>query len=117
MVVRIVATVCWIGIGGIGVHMMRSPGFYEQWAAAPYQGVGPLSSLIDFGQGIVQSLGGIDTGRVMTIMGSFMIVGTWIKLVKPKKTEDVTGRQECARSEDKILLGEVPEEPVYEIRV
>jgi hypothetical protein len=115
MVVRVFATVCWIGIAGIGVHMMREPSVYEQWASVAYEGDGSFQPVIEFSKSLVESLGGINTGRVLTIMGSFMIVGTWIKQVKRKKESTITGRQEFARGDEKILLGDAPEDPVYEI--
>lgn len=117
MILRTLASLVWVSVALIGVHMMSTPGPYESWAEE-HRSDGSLSGItVDFGASTVGSLGGIDTGRVLTVLGSFMIAGTWIPSIKRKRDETLIDNHQYAREDEKILLGEVHEDPVYEYRV
>jgi hypothetical protein len=117
MILRTLATLLWVSVALVGVHMMSAPVVYEQWADAHTTDHSFIGAFVDFGASTLGSLGGTHTGRVLTILGSFMIAGTWIPSIKRRKDETLIDNHQYARDEEKILKGELHEDPVYEFRV
>ncbi len=117
MIVRVFATLCLVGIAGVGVHMMSAPSFYDHWAAVDHRDSGKSRVFTDFAQSVVHTLGGINSGRVLTVMSSFLIAGVWIPQLKKKNTDTIHSPQTIARGDEKILLGEITEEPAYEYKI
>lgn len=117
MILRTLATLLWVSVALVGVHMMFSPGLYEQWADAHKTDHSFVGAFVDFGASTLDSLGAIHGGRVLTILGSFMIAGTWIPSIKRKQDGTLIDNHQYARDEEKILTGELHEDPVYEFRI
>jgi len=117
MILRTLASVVWVSVALIGVHMMLTPGSYEAWASGHRSGGSLSGTLVHFGATTLGSLGGIDTGRVLTIAGVCMIAGTWIPSIKRKRMEITGDNRHYARDEEKILLGDLSDDPVYECKI
>lgn len=117
MIFRTLASVVWVSVALVGVHMMFTADTYNRWAEDYSPDGSAPGVLVEFGASTLGSLGGTDTGRVLTILGSFMIAGTWIPSIKRKRAETLIDNHQYARDEEKILRGELHDEPVYEFKV
>ncbi|MCA9304821.1 MAG: hypothetical protein KC996_11925 [Phycisphaerales bacterium] len=117
MILRTLASVVWVSVALFGVHMMFTADSYDLWANDHRSDGTSLGMVVDFGASTLGALGGTDTGRVLTILGSFMIAGTWIPSIKRKRAETLIDNHQYARDEEKILRGELHDDPVYEYRV
>ena len=117
MIIRVAATLLWISIAALGVHMMRNNAPYMQWAGAQTSSQRDPGVFESFAKDGMHSMGPTTTGRILTILGSCMIAGTWYPVTKRKKSAVLMDTQHLTGGDDRILMGEVADEPHYEFKV
>ncbi len=116
MIIRSLATFVWIAITIVGIHMMRDHSPYLRWMSE-VAGESGSSTIEQTAKNAVEAMGPTATGRVLTILGSCMIAGTWYPLARRKKEAVGVDERRIRSIDERILLGETAEEPQYEYKI